>query len=192
MSIFRSDPHRCGLCGSGLPEFRRAGSCRWWSWAARARIRSHADTCRRRRAACSGFAVPVFRSSPASIPGRRTTHALTICPRSTSGLPMTAASSTGRMFQQGALDLKWADAVAGALDDVVLAPDEPEIAVSVARWRGRRSDTSRPGTGRPFPSGLSQYSLNRPSGRCGLTRTATSPSSSHRHFPQVLIQQAPP
>src|ERR1035437_1062669 len=36
------------------------------------------------------------------------------------------------MFQQRALDFKRPDAVTGTLDDVVLAPDEPEIPVGVA------------------------------------------------------------
>jgi hypothetical protein len=36
------------------------------------------------------------------------------------------------MLHQRALDLEGADQVAGGLDDVVGAPDEPEVAVGIA------------------------------------------------------------
>ena len=56
---------------------------------------------------------------------------------------MTPGLGHRRMLHQRALDLERADQVAGRLDHVVGAADEPEVAVGIAPARGRRSDTSR-------------------------------------------------
>ncbi len=48
-----------------------------------------------------------------------------------SGLPTTADSATGGMLEQRRLDLERADQVPGGVDHVVVAADEPEVAVGV-------------------------------------------------------------
>jgi hypothetical protein len=53
-------------------------------------------------------------------------------PATSSGTPITPGLGDGRVLDQGALDLERADQVAGGLDDVVGASDEPEVAVGVA------------------------------------------------------------
>ena len=54
------------------------------------------------------------------------------------GLADHAGLGDRGMLHQRALDLERADHVAGGLDDVVGAADEPEVAVGVALRRGRR------------------------------------------------------
>ena len=68
----------------------------------------------------------------ARYPGRSVTNALTTSPATGSGTPITPASTTAGCSMSVALDLERADQVAGRLDDVVGAPDEPEPAVGVA------------------------------------------------------------
>ena len=48
-----------------------------------------------------------------------------------------------RVLEQRRLDLERPDEVAAGVDDVVVAADEPEVAVRVDAARGRRRGTSR-------------------------------------------------
>ena len=64
-------------------------------------------------------------------PGLSTQKALTIMPRSSSGLPITPHSATAGMLQQRILHLRAADVVAGGDDHVVGARLVEEVAVRV-------------------------------------------------------------
>ena len=59
------------------------------------------------------------------------------------GLADDARLRDGRVLHQRALDLERADQVAGRLDDVVGAADEPEVAVGVAARQVAGAGTSR-------------------------------------------------
>ncbi len=67
-----------------------------------------------------------------SRPGRSTTNALTICPRSASGLPTTALSATAACSSSALSTSNGPDPVGGRQDHVVGAAGEPEVAVLVA------------------------------------------------------------
>ena len=69
------------------------------------------------------------------MPARSTTKALTISVRSGSGLPIDGDLGDRRMFDDDALDVERADAIAGRGDDVVVAADEEEMPVGVLLHR---------------------------------------------------------
>ena len=112
---------------------RPGGSCRSASSAARRRTRSRAGTCTAPSRACSGPAARGRGSSEPSTPGRSTTNALTIWPRSGSGLPITALSATPACSSSALSTSNGPDPVRGGEDHVVRAAGEPEVAVLVAR-----------------------------------------------------------
>ena len=72
----------------------------------------------------------------------RVTKAVMASPLISCGRPTTAASATAGVGDEGALDLGGAEAVAGDVEDVVEAADDPEVAVLV-RGRRRRRCSSR-------------------------------------------------
>ena len=120
--------HAADLAGDGLGQVGEldaaAPACR-----ARGGREGTEDVLRRRR---SG-----------AWPGRGRRRPWARARRTASGLGTTAASATAGCSMQRALQLERADAVVGALEHVVGAPDVGDVAVGVARSRRRRCGSSR-------------------------------------------------
>ena len=89
-----------------------------------------------------------------------------------------AGLGDGRVLHQDALDLERADQVAGGLDHVVRAADEPEVAVRDHASPGRRSGSShRRSTSRSAPAHSSSRGTSTASRAAAPARPATSGSS---------------
>jgi hypothetical protein len=89
-------------------------------------IRGALYAARRRRPQASSS------SGDRSLPGRGTTYATTRTFSGPTSSPVTAASADPGMALEHALDLVGRDAVAEAVDQVVLPSKEPDVAVRIA------------------------------------------------------------
>ena len=168
------------------------------SSGSRRRTRPRAARPPRRAVRGRGRAARARSASSASTAGRERHERLDDLPGDRVGHADHARLGDRRVLEQRALDLERPDQVAGRLDDVVAAPDEPEVAVVVAAREvagagtSRRRSSARSARARRGSRGTSTASRGRsasspcsPSSAwtgCPSAPMTTSPSSSRRRI----------